>query len=150
MAKSRDKTPKTKGGLVPKQDKTPRAATQTSNDEKPSWRFSLIQLVDPFGWHEIDKNKLIEIHSKLCELEVLTWNEILVERKHYNHTIYKNQICSEAQKQLEEIYQEDIEELVSLRLSGPERVWGIRDRSILRLLWWDPNHLVYPSKKKHT
>ena len=149
MAKD-DKKPKTKGGYIPEKNKTPRSVISTSNDEKPSWRFAMLQLIDPFGWHQIDKDKLVEIHSKLSELEGLTWNEILIIRKHYNHTIYKSQICKEAQECLEELGQDDIDELISLRLSGPERVWGIRDKGTFRLLWWDPNHLVYPYEKKNT
>ncbi len=146
----RDKTPKTKGGFIPEKDKTPRSVILTSNNDKPSWRFAMLQVADPFGWHVLEKEKLFEVHSKLCEFEVLTWNEILIERRKQNHTVYKNQLCKEAQKQLEQIGQEDVDELVSLHLSGTERVWGIRDRAILRLLWWDPDHQVYPYQKKHT
>lgn len=29
----------------------------------PSWRISKIQVIDPFGWHILDKNKLDEIES---------------------------------------------------------------------------------------
>jgi len=35
--------------------------------------------------------------------------------------------------------------LVSLRLSGKERVWGILQENALLLLWWDPGHEICPS-----
>ena len=41
-------------------------------------------------------------------------------------------------------------ELVSLRLSGKQRIYGIQDRGVLLLLWWDPDHKIYPVKKKGT
>ncbi|RKZ46349.1 MAG: hypothetical protein DRR00_24365, partial [Candidatus Parabeggiatoa sp. nov. 3] len=56
----------------------------------------------------------------------------------------------EVLKRLAEIHQDDIDELFSLRLSGKERLWGILDNHILKILWWDANHDVWPSKKKHT
>ena len=40
--------------------------------------------------------------------------------------------------------------LVLRRISGPGRVWGIREEHVLDLLWWDPRHEVCPSPKKHT
>ena len=45
---------------------------------------------------------------------------------------------------------DDNETLISLRLKGRQRVWGIRILSVLNLLWWDPEHEVFHSEKKHT
>lgn len=81
-------------------------------------------MVDPYGWHTIERDKLKDIHNKLVELESLDWNEILIARKYWNHTIRKDQICKDAQDRLEQISQDDIDELVSLRLQSRERVWG--------------------------
>ena len=104
-------------------------------------------MVAPFGWHKIEKDKLIEIRTKLAYFESQTWNEILVIGKKRNHTVSVTGICKEAQDRLVEIGLDDIEEIVSLRLSGPERIWGIRNLSVLTLLWWDPNHQIWPSNK---
>lgn len=43
-----------------------------------------------------------------------------------------------AQARLKELRLDDFEQVVSLRLSGQERVFGIQDRRVLSLLWWDP------------
>ncbi len=40
--------------------------------------------------------------------------------------------------------------LVSLRLGAKKRIWGVLEGSVLYVLWWDPHHEVYPSKKRHT
>ena len=40
--------------------------------------------------------------------------------------------------------------LISLRVTGKKRIWGVRDGSVLHLLWWDPQHEVYPTKPRHT
>ncbi|MCP4214875.1 MAG: hypothetical protein GY765_09470 [bacterium] len=81
-------------------------------------------------------------------LESMTWGEI--ERKDQSHLIPVAGICSEARKRLDEIKLDDRDILYSLRLTGSERLWGIRDYDSFYLLWWDPNHSVYPVSKKHT
>jgi hypothetical protein len=118
--------------------------------QNPAWRVSLMGMVSPFGWHEIQPEKLREVREKLRDFESMTWNEILVAQQHRNHEVTVDRLCKEARDRLEEIGQADIEQLVSLRLSGPERVWGIRSGNILNVLWWDPEHSVCPSPKKHT
>lgn len=77
----------------------------------------------------------------------MTWNEILVKGKKRNHSVAITQLCAQAQKRLRDSGQADLEELVSLRLSGPERVWGILREGVLAVIWWDPNHEVCPSIK---
>lgn len=59
-------------------------------------------------------------------------------------------LCLQARKRLSQIGQGDLDELTSLSLTGTQRVWGIRDVGVLTVLWWDPDHLVCPSLKKHT
>lgn len=135
----------------PQTKKSPKGAPDTSyNNENISWHISLLEMVDPFGWHKLDRERVNYILEKLGYFESLTWNEILIERKKQNHAVPIDQICKEARQRLIEIGQDDITELVSLRLSGKERVWGIRQLAILKLLWWDPEHQVCPTEKKHT
>jgi len=130
--------------------KQPQVASSPTNNEKPSWRLSLLELAPPFGWLIISKEKLIEVHQKLSQFESRTWNEILVTNKKSNHTIPIDNLCKEAQNRLEQIKQDDIEELVSLRLNSTERVFGIRDGSVLKIIWWDPDHGICQSEKAHT
>ena len=120
------------------------------NSAFPSWRIGLLEMVDPFGWHEIEKDKLSSIRQKFANFESMTWNEILVTHKHQNHSVSLDKLCKDALNRLRQIKQDDIEALVSLHLAGKERVWGIRQGEVLKVLWWDPEHLVCPSLKKHT
>jgi hypothetical protein len=148
----KNKQPYIKGGNIPTGTKIPRIELPPNdNSLPPSWRLSMLEMVDPFGWHKIENvEKLNEVLGKLSEFEKLNWNEILVTRKKHNHEVDIGDLCKVAQSRLVEIFQDDVESLVSLRLSGAERVWGIREKSVLKLLWWDPNHQVCPSTKKHT
>ncbi|MEL6899611.1 MAG: hypothetical protein AAFP07_01565 [Cyanobacteria bacterium J06606_4] len=112
--------------------------------------MSHLEMVDPYGWHETDAVTLKRIREKLGDFESMTWNQILVDGKKRHHSIRIDQIAKPALKRLREIEQDDIDRLVSLSLSGKQRVWGILEEGVLRLLWWDPNHKICPSHKKHT
>jgi len=98
----------------------------------------------------LDSAKFAEIRQKLIHLERLSWNEILVGSKRSNHTVQRGDLSKAARDRLEALQLDDQEEFVSLRLSGEERVWGIRLDGAMTLIWWDPNHRVCPSIKKHT
>jgi ABC-type arginine transport system ATPase subunit len=98
----------------------------------------------------MDKDTLLEIRQKLVGFESMTWHEILVRGKKRNHSIPLNQLERKAQKRLEDLRLEDRDDLISLRLAGRQRIWGFRQGPVLSLLWWDPEHLVCPARKKHT
>ncbi len=117
---------------------------------KPSWRISGIEMVEPYGWDTLDTSMLLYIKDKLTSFESMTWAEILVQGKKFHHTVALVSLSQEAQSRLREINLDDIDELVSLRLSAKERVWGILDQGVLSLLWWDPEHQVCPSLLRHT
>jgi hypothetical protein len=80
----------------------------------------------------------------------MTWSEILVRGNKQNHLVRTASLCPEARARLAELRLDDIERLLALHLSGTERVWGIFTKGILTVLWWDPDHKVYPSHLKHT
>jgi len=110
----------------------------------------MLEIEDPFGWHKIDEPTLHKIRERLQNFETMTWGEILLQGRKNHHFIRTSDLCPEARNRLEELKQDDIDRIVSLRLSSLERIYGILEDGILRLLWWDPEHRVCPSIKKHT
>ena len=40
--------------------------------------------------------------------------------------------------------------IARFRLNGTKRLYGFLVDNEFHLLWWDPNHKVWPSKKRHT
>jgi len=129
--------------------KTNKVELLSSDLEKPAWQFRQIDWNGPWGWHQLEANKWQEILTKLGHFETRTWADIKSDGNNHNVDI-QNSPNPEVLKRLAEIHQDDIDELFSLRLSGKERLWGILDNHILKILWWDMNHEVWSSKKKHT
>ena len=135
----------------PPAQKTPKAAENPDfGGSNPSWQIRFLEIQGPFGWGVLDREKLEQIRRRLADFETMTWSEILIGGKKRNHTIQVADLPGENQRRLREIGQGDVDQLVSLSVSGRERIFGILDKTVLRLLWWDPEHQVYPSRKKNT
>jgi len=137
-------------GSQTKESKTPRIRKpfDTGYNKNPVWQIGNIDLGGPFGWSKIDRGHLVdEILPKIQNFETMRWQEILGRN---NHEIRISDISRTAQRRLADIKLDDIDQLVSLRLTARERIWGIKSQKTLRVLWWDPEHQVCPSLKKHT
>ncbi len=106
-----------------------------------------MEMCDPFGWHQLDGALLLEIREKLKSFESMSWGEIIGPN---SHQVAVSLLCKAARDRLSELRLDDLDELFSLRLSAKERVWGVLEHNVLTLLWWDPDHEVCPSLKKHT
>ncbi len=122
----------------------------------PSWNF---HLCDKSGAWAFTQERLNDVFWKkvlpfLSSLESMTWNEILIGAKKEHHTISIEKLNSCAQKRLNELNQYP-DSLVSLRLGGTIRIYGILEVSTLCILWYDDNHgnnndCVCRSFEKHT
>jgi hypothetical protein len=116
----------------------------------PAWRFARAELTGPWGWSEISGDKALEVYTKLVHHEERTWAESLKPKSAGYKRIPVESVCAKAQRRLEDRNLDDYDDLVEFRLSGQERVWGIREGNICYILWWDPKHEVCPSHMKHT
>ena len=76
----------------------------------------------------------------------MTWSEV---DGHRHHRIEIGLLSKAAQERLKQL-EVRCEEVMSFAVSGKKRMIGIRDGQACRLLWWDPEHQVCPSMKKHT
>ncbi len=113
----------------------------------PEFKAGQMDMQGPFGWRHFDPLQIQEMLQKIFDSQKMTWQAL---RENGSHFVQVDQLCSAAQKRLSELKKDEWEELFSLRLSGKVRIWGIKEGNILWLLWWDPNHEVCPSHKKHT
>ncbi|MEN2710026.1 hypothetical protein ACQKOH_16175 [Sphingomonas sp. NPDC092331] len=142
MAKP-DKQPKF--GANPPGKKKPVVREHCFEDGHPlAWRFGQVDKAGPFAWDIHPFDKFHEVVHKLIEFEDKNWNEITANG---SHPIETSQLSTQARSRLIEIERDDLDYLLSLRLSGPNRVWCVKTGHIIRPLWWDENHQVYPVKK---
>lgn len=120
-----------------------------SDDSGPVlWSFSLIDNDGPWGFNLICKNELHKlVTSGFKDKEGINWASLKTSG---SHNVAKNKLISSAQKRLAEKLLDDRDELFSMRFTGKQRIWGIREGNVFKILWWDPNHEICPSNKKNT
>ncbi len=139
----------------PKQDqnpatlsKTPKSISTSVSNEHFRWDVRNADFDGEYGWKKVEIKTLFrEIIPKLRQFESMKWGEIEGEDSHF---VDVDKCSTEAQKRLKRIKLDDLEQLFSLRIGGKKRIFGWREKSVFHVLWWDPDHKVYPSKMKYT
>lgn len=120
----------------------------------PSWVFSKHDFQHS-NWSLKCCDDLFEdIILKLKSFEGMTWDAINKQKhskegKSSNHFVKVNDLTKEAQKRIQELGIFD-DEVYSLRLKGKLRLYGIINDGIFNIIWYDKEHKIYPSAKKHT
>jgi hypothetical protein len=134
---------------TPLYQKLPRAEDAVSASLCPVWSFQRLDIGGPWCLgRTANQQQIIDILQRMGNWEQSTWAEI---GRGGSHEIPINKLEKQAQDRLLDLKLDDLDVLYSFRLSGKERLWGFRtDRHVVRVLWWDPDHEVCLSTKKHT
>lgn len=137
-------------GVRVSEARKPRTAER--RDDSPhrvTWSFAEVDLDgSPFPLHAITQARLPAVLRSLRDHEQATLDQ---RRRRGSHEVALAILSPEAQRRLRELNKEDVDTLVSVRIGARPRIWCIpRPPDVLALLWWDPQHQVCPSKKKHT
>ena len=115
----------------------------SSDGERICWQFGSMDREGPFACPDETAEDWHEILEKLKGFDTQTWSEIKQCEQH--HAVQVERMSDEARDRLSRITREDeAEGLFSLRLTGRKRLWGIRDRHVFKVFWWDPEHRVCP------
>ena len=92
-----------------------------------------------------------QVITKLQELEKMSWQEILdasggksAGHGNNNHFIGGQKLPAEERRIfIERGYMRDFEKVFSLRLSGKERLIGVVDLNVFKILWYDKEHRFF-------
>lgn len=120
----------------------------------PVWAFQYCDLSHD-KWSITKCNSFYDdIMKKLISFEGMIWDEIQkasggkgAGNGTNSHFERISDLCKDAQKRAMELHL-DVDELFSLRLTGKLRVYGILENGIFSVVWYDPEHEIYPSKNK--
>ena len=124
----------------------------------PSWRFSICDIDQDSRWAFTESRLSTEfwqhIFPRLRALESMTWADILIVGKKANHAINPEDLNKGARDRLDAL-QIETEAVISLRVNGVCRLYGILEGPVYKILWYDNDHgdnltCVCRSHKKHT
>jgi len=143
------KVPKFAPENRPQESKTPKVAIGVdSGPSKPVWRFSHLDWDGPWCPSKCKEAGVRGLIERLGAFESMSWIEI---KSSGSHTVGAEGIIKQARDRLtERKLDEWADHLTSLRITGKARLWGFLRAEVFHALWWDPEHQVYPSPKKHT
>lgn len=114
------------------------------------WRFHGLDQDGRWSMANLGSARLLEVLLKLGSFEQQTIRELFYDGeepgKHYN----VENLPKESHDRLTELGREDETIIARLRLTGQQRLYGFLREHVFHVLWWDPQHEVYPSNKRHT
>ncbi|MEI6175357.1 MAG: hypothetical protein WCS43_00580 [Verrucomicrobiota bacterium] len=129
--------------------KEPKIGVSPDGPTHPVWRLSQIDWDGPWCPSKCKESGARQILERLAQFESMSW--VQIKSNTGSHTVGAENIMREARQRLtERKLDEWADHLTSLRMSGKQRLWGFLRAGIFHVLWWDPEHEVFPSKKKHT
>lgn len=153
MAKGNKGKPAWKNEPEAKKSVKIQASPESTDKLTPAWQFHRRDRDHAeWGWGKLTADQFCSLlHDQLGHFETMTWAEILRavgDKKSGNqhHNIAITKCCKAAQERLAELMADDVDEVFSLRLTNKLRLFGIKDGRVLRFLWHDPEHSVYPLK----
>jgi len=133
--------------------KSPRLGADPGSifDLKVTWSVDKADCKDCWSWGT-DRQWSLEdwtglIEPKLFEFSALTWKEIDAFTSGTGHKMHHNmevhQLAEEAQYRLVEIEQ-FADTMFRFRLGSKPRLWGFRVLGHFEVVWYDPEHAIYP------
>lgn len=152
MGRAREKAPKAgkNAGLRAVKTVPAKAARpiQDGDDGCLILRFNHVDVGGPFSVVNASAAQLLQIMAAVKQFETM---RPLDAFSGYPGKDYKTGLLpsKEARERLVDLEHDD-EDIAALRLSGPGRLWGFRRGRYFHVLWWDPDHRVWPTEKKHT
>ncbi|WP_156967987.1 hypothetical protein [Methylosinus sp. PW1] len=114
--------------------------TKERADRVGKWSWGQMRKWDKATWDAT-------IFPHISGYKSKTWLEIENEvsgkhKRNKSYPIYK--ICPEAQARLVDIQLEDLDEIFRFRVGFTQRLYGFRICDVFFILWWDPEHKIYP------
>jgi hypothetical protein len=127
----------------------------------PKWSFRFWDYDHPkWGLSSQSESALSGLITYLRAKESQTWGEICVtlgKRNPESHFIPINKLSTKVQNRLKDLHFNENgilqdEELFSLHITSKIRIWGAldSDTGTFTIIWYDPEHEVYPVEKSHT
>lgn len=119
-----------------------------TSSQRIAWRFCHVDSGGPWSFGHLT---FAEIMDKLASFESMTIHELFSKGeepgKHYEVAALPTKV---ARDRLEELQLSDMTRISRLRLSGKERLYGFLEDNCFHIVWWDPEHTVWPSRPRNT
>lgn len=122
-----------------------------NSGDRLCWRFTHVDHEGQWSFREVAGAELGEIMECLAKFETMTVSEAFCgsgyPAKDYDVAAIPT---AAARERLEAIGLADMTKISVFRLNSEKRLYGFRCGNVFHIVWWDPRHEIWPSKRKHT
>lgn len=114
------------------------------------WRFGEIDDEGSWALSRIGRERLKVLLGHLRSFESMTVNEVFAPNSEHGKRYRVEDLPKAASDRLVEIGRDDETEIARLRCGGKPRLYGFLRENVFHVLWWDPQHAVWPTRKRNT
>ncbi|MEU4388919.1 hypothetical protein [Promicromonospora sp. NPDC023805] len=114
------------------------------------WRFGDLDHEWDFSLNAITPEHLTDLLRRLGHFETMQVGQLLSQGAAVGTRYQVAEMRPEIQARLLELERDDEDSVVRLACGGKPRLYGFLREHVFHVLWWDPEHLICPSKLKHT
>jgi hypothetical protein len=115
-------------------------------DRELRFRFDRVDIGSEWCLTDISKDDHAELIAFMAEMETKKVKE-LIPRPCKHADVAADSQNPTAQKRARERFSDDHDAIHEFRISGAKRLWGLLYDNEFSIIWWDPNHVVFPSKR---
>ncbi|NEW33824.1 hypothetical protein GV791_14800 [Nocardia cyriacigeorgica] len=131
----------------------PRILQTPSGENHLRIRLRHVDVGGPWCLTKITPEQFVDLLGRLKAFESMTYNEIFAPGKDEGKVYAVDKIPNRAAlDRLTELQLDDMTEIARLRISGKGRLYGFAPNRgpDFWVLWWDPEHEIWPSTKRNT
>lgn len=122
----------------------------TSSD-RICWRFAHVDNEGPWGLSRLGPAELGALFACMVKFETMTMMELFCRGEEPGKDYDVATLPTKgALDRLEALKLSDMTEISRLRIGGAGRLYGFRIANVFHVLWWDPKHEIWPSKKRNS
>ncbi|MFD8088681.1 hypothetical protein [Streptomyces malaysiensis] len=122
-----------------------------NSNDRICWRFTHLDREGPWGLAPLDHDRILALITEMVKFESQTINELFHRGEWPGKCHDVHQLPNRAAlDRLEGIGLPDMTKIWKLRIGGAGRLWGFLVGNVFHVIWWDPEHEVWPSKPKNT
>lgn len=119
-------------------------------DRRILWSFAEHDRGGEFSLRDATSEDVREILMKLEDFSSMTLGEFVRHGSEHCKRYDVAAIEKFARDRLVALKKDDETHICRLRFSGEKRLYGFLRKEVFNIVWWDPDHRIYPSKKRNT
>jgi hypothetical protein len=123
----------------------------SNSDERICWRFTHLDSAGPWGLAHLDHERVQTLLAEMVKFESQTIKELFMQGewpgKCHDVALLPNR---DALERLDALGIPDMTKIWKLRIGGTGRLWGFLIGNVFHVVWWDPDHQIWPSKLRNT